>query len=54
MIKFVSDIVAGRWFSAATPVSSSNKTDHDITEILLEVVIDTIKQTNENTYRYMY
>jgi hypothetical protein len=41
MIKFVSDIVAGRWFSAATPVSSSNKTDHDITEILLKVALNT-------------
>ena len=41
MIKFVSDIVVGRWFSAATPVSSSNKTDHDITEILLKVALKT-------------
>jgi hypothetical protein len=28
-------LVAGRWFSPGTPVSSTNKTDrHDITEIL--------------------
>ena len=33
---------AGRWFS---PVSSTNKTDcHDITEILLIVVLNTINQ----------
>jgi len=30
------------------PVSSTNKTDrHDITEILLKVALNTIKQTNE-------
>ena len=34
--------VAGRWFSPDTPVSSTNKTDrHDITEILLKVVLKT-------------
>ena len=34
---------AGRWFSPDTPVSSTNKTDrHDITEILLEVALNTI------------
>ena len=33
------------WFSAGTPVSSSNKTDrHDITEILLKVALSTINQ----------
>ena len=32
-----------RWFSAGTPVSSTNKTDrHDITEILLKVELNTI------------
>ena len=31
------------WFSRGTPVSSTNKTDcHDITEILLKVVLNTI------------
>ena len=31
------------------PVSSTNKTDHhDITEILLKVVLNTIKQTNKH------
>ena len=37
---------AGQWFSPGTPVSSTNKTDHhDITEILLKVVLNTINQT---------
>jgi len=36
----------GPWFSADTLVSSSNKTDcHDITEILLKVVLNTINQS---------
>ena len=35
--------MAGQWFSPGTPVSSTNKTDHhDITEILLKVVLNTI------------
>jgi hypothetical protein len=38
--------VTGLWFSPGTPVSSTNKTDHhDITEILLKVVLNTINQT---------
>jgi len=38
--------VAGEWFSPGTPVSSTNiKTDlHNITEILLKVALNTIKQ----------
>jgi hypothetical protein len=33
--------------NTGTPVSSTNKTDHhDITEILLKVALNTIKQTN--------
>ena len=33
-------LVAGQWFSPGIPVSSTNKTDrHDITEILMEVVL---------------
>ena len=37
-----------RWFSLGPPVSSTNKTDrHDITEILLKVALDTIKQTSK-------
>ena len=36
----------GRWFSLGPPVSSINKTDrNDITEILLKVALNTIKQT---------
>jgi hypothetical protein len=36
------------WFSPGPPLSS-NKTDcHDITEILLKVALNTIKQTNQN------
>ena len=36
-------LAIGRWFSPGTPVSSTNKTDrHDITEILLKVVLNTI------------
>jgi hypothetical protein len=39
----------GRWFSPGPPVSSTNKIDrHDITEILLKVVLNTIKQTMVN------
>ena len=38
--------VTGRWFSAVTPVSSTNKTNrHDITEILLKVALNTINKT---------
>jgi hypothetical protein len=38
-------LAAGLWFSPGTPVSSTNKTDcHDITEILLEVALNTINQ----------
>ena len=37
-------LVAGRWFSPGTPVSSTNKTDrHNITEILLKVAYQTPK-----------
>ena len=35
----------GRWFSPGTPASSTTKTDpHDIAEILLKVVVNTINQ----------
>ena len=35
-----------QWFSLGTPISSTNKTDrHDITEILLKVVLSTIPLT---------
>ena len=37
MIKFVSDLRQGWWFSVGIPVSSTNKTDrHDITETNIE------------------
>ena len=40
-------LATGRWLSPGLPVSSTNKTDrHDITEILLKVALNTIKQTN--------
>ena len=39
-------LAAGRGFSPGNPVSSINKTDrHDITEILLKVVLNTITLT---------
>ena len=42
-------LVTGQWFSSRTPISSINETDrHDITEILLEVTLNTTKQTNKN------
>jgi hypothetical protein len=37
------------WFSPGTPISSTNKTyPLDITDILLKVVLNTIKQTIRN------
>jgi hypothetical protein len=40
-------LATDRWFSPGPLVSSTNKTDsHDITEILLKVALNTIKQTN--------
>jgi hypothetical protein len=45
--KFCQWLATGPWFSP--PVSSSNKTDrHDITEILLKMALNTIKQTNKH------
>jgi hypothetical protein len=39
-------LTTGRWFSLGIPVSSTNKADrHDITEILLKVALNAIKQT---------
>jgi hypothetical protein len=38
----------GRWYSPGPPVSSTNKTDrHDITEILLKVALNNIKQNKQ-------
>jgi hypothetical protein len=40
----------GWWFSPGTLASSTPKTGrHDITEILLKVALNTIKQTNKQT-----
>ena len=40
-------LATGRWFSPGPLVSFTNKTDrHDITEILLKVALNTIKETN--------
>jgi len=51
-------LATGRWFSPGPPVSSTNKTDsHDITEILLKVALNTIKQTtniNMRTIDFFY
>ena len=58
-------LATGQWFSPCPPVSSTNKTDcHDITEILLKVALNTIKQTNryqqsvsvlsKNSYQMFY
>jgi hypothetical protein len=45
--KIYQGLTAGRRFSSDTPVSSTNKTDrHDITEILLKVVLNTINHNN--------
>jgi hypothetical protein len=43
VIKFFSELQQGQWFSADTSVSSHNENDsHDIAEILLKVVINTL------------
>jgi hypothetical protein len=48
VIKFVSDLLQVSGFFPGTPVFSTNKTDpHDITEILLKVALNAIKQTNK-------
>ena len=48
-------LATGRWFSPGPLVSSTNKTDrHDLTEILLKVALNTIKQTNKLTLQYLY
>ena len=47
-------LATDRWFSPGPPVSSTNKTDcHNITEILLKVALNTIKQTNKQTISFM-
>ena len=44
--KVYQSLATGWWFSPGTPVSSTNKTDHhDITKILVKVVLNIIIQT---------
>ena len=44
-------LATGWWYSPRPPVYSTNKNDrHDITEILLKVELNTIKQTNKHIY----
>jgi hypothetical protein len=48
VIMFVRGLVAGRWVSQGTAVSSTNNTDrHDITEILFKMGLNTI--THQST-----
>jgi hypothetical protein len=43
--------VIGQWFSPGTAVSSTNKTDcHDIIEILLKVLLNTISPNPTQRY----
>ena len=50
VIKFFSDLRQVSGFPPGPPVSSTSKTDrHDITDILLKVALNNIKQTN-NTH----
>jgi hypothetical protein len=49
----ISDLRQVGGFLRVLPVSSTNKTDHhDITEILLKVALNTIKQANKLTFPY--
>ena len=44
-------LAKGQWFSPGLSVSSTNKTDrHNISEILLKVALNTIKQTPFHTF----
>jgi hypothetical protein len=53
-IHYIVWLETGRRFSLGTPVSSTNKTDRrDITEILLKVALNTIKQTNIQTIFFL-
>jgi hypothetical protein len=49
-------LVTGQWFSPGPPISSTNNIDHhDITEILLKVALNTIKQTkNKQTWKQWF
>ena len=51
VIKVCQWLATGRWFPPGSPISSTNKTyRHYITEILLKVALNTIKQTNKHIY----
>jgi hypothetical protein len=60
MLLVVSDkvyqfLAHGRWLSPGTPASSSTKTGrHNMTEILLKVALNTIKQTNKQTNKQIH
>jgi hypothetical protein len=55
VIKICQWLAAGRWFSPVTSVSSSKKTEcHYIAEILLKVVLNTIKPNQIKHILYMY
>ena len=44
-------LATSHWFSPGPPVSSTNKADrHDITDILLKVALNTIKQINKQNH----
>jgi hypothetical protein len=48
-------LAKGRWFSPGLLVSSTNETDrHDITELLLKVAFNTLKQTLKQTNLFPY
>jgi hypothetical protein len=50
---FVKEFVSGLWFSPGIPVSFTNKSDHhDITEVLLNVVLNTITTPFPNLYKF--
>jgi hypothetical protein len=53
--KFCQWLATGRWFSPCPPVSSTNKLDcHDVTEILMNVALNTIKQTKYVCLKYIH
>jgi hypothetical protein len=52
-IKVCQRLATGRCFFPCTPVTSANKTDrHDITEILLKVVLNTINEIKQMWIMY--
>jgi len=50
MVLIQTALTTDQWFSVGPPISSTNTTNHhDITEILLNVALNSIKQTNKQT-----